>query len=324
MKVVLAGGTGALGRRLADDLAGRGDEVVVLTRSPRGDASHRQVRWDGATTGPWAAELEAAALVNLAGELVDRRPTRAGVGLLTRSRVEPTTALAAAAAGAVPAPTVWVQMSTLAIYGDAGERVLDETAPPADGPPQMAGVARAWEHAAAGAAVDRQVVLRTGIVLDRDTRRWTVSSSWFAGAWAAGSAAAANGSAGCTSTTTSRSCAAPWTTAACPESCTPPAPSPSATPSLWRRYAAGSTVLLRRPHPPRSSRSAPCCWGPTRPWRSSAAAPSRPASWKPASSSPTPTSTGHSATFSRSGAAATQGEPPRRRGTDPAAPGFAP
>jgi len=168
MKIVLAGGTGALGRRLADDLAGRGDDVVVLTRSPRRNAVHRQVAWDGATVGPWVAEFDGAALVNLAGALVDRRPTRANVELLTRSRVEPTRALAAAAQAGTP-PTVWVQMSTLAIYGDAGERVLDEEAAPASGPPQMAGVATAWERAAAGAAAGRQVVLRTGIVLDRDT-----------------------------------------------------------------------------------------------------------------------------------------------------------
>jgi uncharacterized protein (TIGR01777 family) len=169
MKVVLAGGTGALGRRVADDLAGRGDEVVVLTRSPRTGAPHRQVAWDGATAGPWAGELAGAALVNLAGELVDRRPSRAGIQLLTRSRVEPTVALAAAAARAPEPPSVWVQMSTVAIYGDAGDRVLDETAPPADGPPQMAGVARAWEQAASGGRAGRQVILRTGIVLDRDT-----------------------------------------------------------------------------------------------------------------------------------------------------------
>ena len=64
---------------------------------------------------------------------------------------------------------VWVQASTLAIYGDAGDTLLDESAPPADGPPQMAGVARAWEAAVDGANTDRLVVLRTGIVLDNDT-----------------------------------------------------------------------------------------------------------------------------------------------------------
>jgi len=35
MKIVVAGGSGALGRRLCTDLAGRGHEVVVLSRSPR-------------------------------------------------------------------------------------------------------------------------------------------------------------------------------------------------------------------------------------------------------------------------------------------------
>ena len=64
---------------------------------------------------------------------------------------------------------VWIQASTLAIYGDAGEQVLDESARPADGPPQMAGVARAWEAAVDGAHSERVVVLRTGIVLDTDT-----------------------------------------------------------------------------------------------------------------------------------------------------------
>jgi hypothetical protein len=168
VKVVIAGGTGALGRRLADDLAARGHEVVILTRSP-GSGRHRQVRWDGRGVGAWAAELPGAALVNLAGELVDRPPTRAGIALLTSSRVEPTRALAAAAAALDDPLPVWIQASTLAIHGDAGEQLLDEDSPPADGPPQMAGVARAWEAAAAQVNADRAVLLRTGIVLDRDT-----------------------------------------------------------------------------------------------------------------------------------------------------------
>lgn len=106
--------------------------------------------------------------MNLAGELVDRRPTAANIDLLTRSRVDPTSALAAAVRVTQP-PIVWVQMSTLAIYGDGGERVLDERAPPAKESPQMAGVARAWEEAAATAPAERQVILRTAIVLDRNT-----------------------------------------------------------------------------------------------------------------------------------------------------------
>ncbi|MFB6392385.1 NAD-dependent epimerase/dehydratase family protein [Polymorphospora lycopeni] len=168
MKVVVAGGSGALGRRLCADLAARGHEVVVLTRRPRG-GPHRQVAWDGATVGDWAGELAGSAVVNLAGELVDRRPTAANVELLTRSRVAPTRALADAARRLEQPVPVWIQASTLAIYGDAGEQLLTEESPEADGPPQMAGVARAWEAAAVDVPARRRVVLRTSIVLDRDT-----------------------------------------------------------------------------------------------------------------------------------------------------------
>ena len=178
MKVVIAGGSGALGRRLCEDLEAGGHHVVVLTRRPR-PGPFRQVEWDGSSVGPWASELEGSAVVNLAGELVDRRPTAANVDLLTRSRVGPTRALAEASTTLSEPVAVWVQSSTLAIYGDAGDRVLDESAPPADGPPQMAGVAKAWEAAAVGARTERLVTLRTGIVLDNDTpaldRLWSLA-----------------------------------------------------------------------------------------------------------------------------------------------------
>jgi uncharacterized protein (TIGR01777 family) len=167
MRVVLAGGTGALGRRLADDFTSRGDEVTILTRAPRPGLAHRQVRWDGRTVGPWSAELEDAVLVNLAGELVDKRPTARNVALLRLSRVEPTRALVTAASRLTKPPRLWLQMSTLAIYGDAGQAMVAEDHPVADGPPQMPGVARPWEEAVKCAPAGRLVVMRTGIVLAR-------------------------------------------------------------------------------------------------------------------------------------------------------------
>jgi len=88
VKVVLAGGSGALGRRVAAVLDGRGHDVVILTRRPAGGLPGRQVAWDGSSVGPWARELSGAALVNLCGAIVDRRPSAANVGLLTRSRAD--------------------------------------------------------------------------------------------------------------------------------------------------------------------------------------------------------------------------------------------
>lgn len=175
LKVVIAGGSGSLGRLLAGDLACRGHEVVLLTRTPDPALPYRQVRWDGRSVGAWAAELEATgdpgvALVNLAGRLVDVRPTEANIASLRDSRVDSTRALVAASQELTHPLATWLQASTTAIWSDAGEARMTEGSPlPADGGlPQMTGVARAWEAALDGARADHVRVLRTSIVLDRD------------------------------------------------------------------------------------------------------------------------------------------------------------
>jgi uncharacterized protein len=168
VKVVLAGGSGALGRRIGADLAGRGYDVVILTRRVDSRLPVRQVVWDGETVGDWAGELEGpgTALINLAGKLVDCRPTPRNIAELTRSRVLPTRALVAASRQLTTPLTHWVQASTTAIWSDAGEIRCDETTPIPVGLPQMTGVAAPWEQAFDGANTSHGVILRTSIVLD--------------------------------------------------------------------------------------------------------------------------------------------------------------
>jgi uncharacterized protein len=168
VKIVIAGGTGTLGRRIGANFL-RDAEVVVLTRSPRRDIRFRQVVWDGRSPGEWSRELEGSVLVNLAGELVDRRPTQANIEQLRRSRVEPTRALVQASKECQRPPVLWLQGSSTAIYGDAGEAVITEGASIPPGPPQMPGVARPWEEAAKDGNADRQVIFRMGLVLDTGT-----------------------------------------------------------------------------------------------------------------------------------------------------------
>ena len=169
MKVVIAGGSGALGQRMARDFLRRDFEVVILTRSPRPSVPFRQVVWDGRSIGEWSRELEGSILVNLAGALVDRRPTKANIELLRRSRVEPTRALVQASQERKRPLVLWLQGSSTAIYGDAGEATITEDAPIPPGPPQMPGVARPWEEAAREGNADRQVIFRMSLVLDTDT-----------------------------------------------------------------------------------------------------------------------------------------------------------
>ena len=70
-KIVLAGGTGFLGKALAQFFAEKEYEVVVLGRNnelPVDFPKARLVTWDARTSGSWMKELEGAkALVNLCG-----------------------------------------------------------------------------------------------------------------------------------------------------------------------------------------------------------------------------------------------------------------
>ena len=179
-KVLIAGGSGALGSAIGAHFSKQGHRVIVLTRAFKSDSPFEQVLWDGQTlTEEWGKELAGSILINLAGELVDKIPTPENVALLERSRVLPTRALAAAA-HKYGKPELWLQMSTLAIYGDAGDAELTEASGESAEQvmaretqlaklPQMIGVAKAWESALDSNCANRVVVMRTGIVLQPNT-----------------------------------------------------------------------------------------------------------------------------------------------------------
>ena len=120
-KVVLAGGTGTLGLAIAKHLGDRGFDIVLLTRKRKPGIEFRQVIWDGRQVDvSWGELLPGSILINLAGELVDRVPTKKNIALLKSSRTEPTVVLAQASKR-FGKPALWLQSSTLAIYGDAGD-----------------------------------------------------------------------------------------------------------------------------------------------------------------------------------------------------------
>ncbi|HEX8721439.1 MAG TPA: TIGR01777 family oxidoreductase [Pyrinomonadaceae bacterium] len=168
-RVVLAGGSGFLGGALAEEFGRAGYEPVVLTRRPGSDSRVRQVFWDGRTVGAWARELEgAAAVVNLAGRSVDCRHTPGHRREIVESRVLSVGALGRAIEACAEPPRVFVQAASLAVYGDAGRRLCDESAPAGRGFP--AEVCLRWERAfdSLSLPATRKVLLRIGFVLGRD------------------------------------------------------------------------------------------------------------------------------------------------------------
>src|ERR1044071_10230067 len=118
--VVLAGGSGFLGRALAEAFARGGYEPVVLTRKLKKTRSGvRQVVWDGRTSGAWARELEgAAAVVNLAGRGVDCRHTPEHRREIVESRVNSVEAVGRAIQSCEEPPKGLIQAALLAISAD--------------------------------------------------------------------------------------------------------------------------------------------------------------------------------------------------------------
>ena len=117
-RIILAGGTGFLGRVLADHFAAQGTPVVILTRQPKArTGSIREIAWNGATLGDWWKELEGArALINLAGVSVNCRYHARNRRLILDSRLCSTRVLGQAVARCAHPPPVWLNANTATIY----------------------------------------------------------------------------------------------------------------------------------------------------------------------------------------------------------------
>jgi hypothetical protein len=172
MRVVVTGGTGFIGSKVAGSLFAKGHEVVVLTRDASRSRDHihpgvRVVSWaDGAAWEPWIDG--AGGIVNLSGESIARRWTNAAKERIVASRLGGTARLVAAIAKAAVKPHVLVNASAVGIYGPRGDEILDESAP--GGSDFLATTCAAWEEAARKAEPlgVRVALIRTGIVLAAD------------------------------------------------------------------------------------------------------------------------------------------------------------
>jgi len=169
-RIVIAGGSGFIGRALAKKFFEHGFEVVVLTRTPHAHTDDiREVAWDGKNSGEWVQFLDGAeAVINLTGKTINCPHTPANVREITASRVDSVNAIAAAIAQSKTPPRVWVQASATGFYGDTGDNARGENSPA--GQNTLAEICRQWEMAFAMANVPqtRKVVLRIGFVLGRD------------------------------------------------------------------------------------------------------------------------------------------------------------
>lgn len=178
MRVVITGGTGLIGRALAESLLEEGHQAVLVARragrARNLPAGARVVQWDGASAAGWGVEVDGAdAVVNLAGASLAgdgllgipfQRWTRERKEIILSSRVRAGQAVVEAIAAAAQRPKVLIQSSAVGYYG-TGEDAVDEQALP--GTDFLARVCQAWEGStqAVESMGVRRVVVRTALVL---------------------------------------------------------------------------------------------------------------------------------------------------------------
>jgi uncharacterized protein (TIGR01777 family) len=183
MRIVIAGGSGFLGRRLTTAWLAQGHDVTVLSRNSARTATRAEpgitiVEWHPPTVDAnlIAALKGADAIVNLAGVSIGGRPWTPGhKRAILRTRLEATSAIVEALA-ALPVsdrPAVLVNASGIDVYGDRpDDDVMTEES--AAGGSFLAGVVVAWEKAARAAESlgVRVVLARTAFIIGPEAFAW--------------------------------------------------------------------------------------------------------------------------------------------------------
>lgn len=176
MRILIAGGSGFLGRHLTAALSNAGHHVVVLTRQtgesrPAGHITPAvvSVTWtpDG-SVGSWAhACIDIDVVINLCGKsIAAKRWSSSQKATLLSSRLLPTRSLVQFIDQATLRPSVFISASAIGYYGNRGDEVLAEDA--RSGTDFLSELCRQWELEAVKARTPstRVVLVRTGIVLD--------------------------------------------------------------------------------------------------------------------------------------------------------------
>lgn len=165
--IIIAGGTGFLGRVLETHFTQKGYEVKILTRNV---TKPNQIQWNAKDLDQWTNHLEGAyVLINLTGKSVDCRYTEANKKLIHDSRINSTNILGKAVSQCKKPPKVWLNMSTSTIYKDSYNKQMTEDHGDI-GNDFSINIAKSWEATfnKIEAPNTRKVILRTSIVLGKD------------------------------------------------------------------------------------------------------------------------------------------------------------
>lgn len=167
MKIIIAAGTGFLGRNLENYFLDKNYEVKILTRNPK---RKNEIFWDAKTIGIWKDELEYAdVLINLAGKSVDCRYNDKNRKEIYNSRIDSTRVLQSAIDECQNPPKIWLNASSATIYVHS-ETHLNTEKNGIIGDDFSMNICKSWEKEFFKKENQniRKVALRTSIVLGKN------------------------------------------------------------------------------------------------------------------------------------------------------------
>jgi len=165
--VVIAGGSGLVGRSLVKEFNPDVYDITILSRNPKTARGHVQYAvWDPNTFYIDPNLKDTDIVINLTGEgIADKRWTKSRKKLLLDSRLNSVETLRKWILSSVQKPSLFIGASAIGYYGHRGEERLTEQSEP--GSEFLAEQCVAWEKAYQSliSHVGRLLILRIGIVL---------------------------------------------------------------------------------------------------------------------------------------------------------------
>jgi len=176
MHILIAGGTGMIGRALTEEFLKEGWVVTILSRKPGKSTipNLKYLEWDGINLGDWQNCIkDIDAIINLSGEsiggssLLNLRWTRARKTRILQSRINAGRILTEAMKNSDKRPEVFIQASAVGYYGVKSRELLTEESP--EGNDFLAEVCEIWETSSKEVEEMgvRRVVARLGVVIGK-------------------------------------------------------------------------------------------------------------------------------------------------------------
>ncbi|TKC05707.1 TIGR01777 family protein [Pedobacter polaris] len=160
-KIVIAGGTGFIGKYLSKQFRKLGYQVFIISRQDK------NIQWENEKEILGALE-NSDMLINLSGKSVDCRYNKKNKEEILKSRTETTKTLGKAILKCKNPPELWINSSTATIYRHATDRAMTESTGEI-GSGFSVDVATNWEQSFFDFRLPntRQVALRMAIVLGK-------------------------------------------------------------------------------------------------------------------------------------------------------------